>query len=142
MTRIDSRKYAREAYEAGVRYFGGCCGFEPHHIREIAEEVQRGEKILKRENGLSLTFHFFLFMKIYNHCFTHIYFVHIHYFFSAVFKSKYLDPLEKSLYCCTGSNFQCCLGPFSISLNSIHPDEFLVKQQSKPCSFSMLEMPC
>ena len=24
----------------GVRYIGGCCGFEPYHIRAIAEEVR------------------------------------------------------------------------------------------------------
>jgi len=23
----------------GVRYIGGCCGFEPYHIRAIAEEL-------------------------------------------------------------------------------------------------------
>ncbi len=39
MTRFDCRRFAREAYDAGVRYFGGCCGFEPYHIREVAEEV-------------------------------------------------------------------------------------------------------
>ena len=39
LTRWDVRRYTREAYNLGVRYFGGCCGFEPHHIREIAEEV-------------------------------------------------------------------------------------------------------
>ena len=39
LTRFDCRRYAREAYELGVRYIGGCCGFEPHHIREAAEEV-------------------------------------------------------------------------------------------------------
>ncbi len=39
LTRWDCRRYAREAYEAGVRYFGGCCGFEPYHMREVAEEV-------------------------------------------------------------------------------------------------------
>ena len=32
-------KYARRAYDMGVRYIGGCCGFEPYHIRAIAEEV-------------------------------------------------------------------------------------------------------
>ena len=32
-------KYARQAYDLGVRYIGGCCGFEPYHIRAIAEEV-------------------------------------------------------------------------------------------------------
>ncbi|XP_059193273.1 betaine--homocysteine S-methyltransferase 1-like [Centropristis striata] len=39
MTRWDIHKYAREAYNAGIRYIGGCCGFEPYHIRAIAEEV-------------------------------------------------------------------------------------------------------
>ena len=32
-------KYAREAYDLGVRYIGGCCGFEPYHIRAVAEEL-------------------------------------------------------------------------------------------------------
>uniref|UniRef100_A0A6I8NPA9 Betaine--homocysteine S-methyltransferase n=1 Tax=Ornithorhynchus anatinus TaxID=9258 RepID=A0A6I8NPA9_ORNAN len=38
-TRWDIQKYAREAYELGVRYIGGCCGFEPYHVRAIAEEL-------------------------------------------------------------------------------------------------------
>ena len=38
-TRWDIQKYARDAYELGVRYIGGCCGFEPYHIRAIAEEL-------------------------------------------------------------------------------------------------------
>merc|ERR1719466_93533 len=38
-TRWDMHRYAREAYEVGVRYIGGCCGFEPYHIRAIAEEL-------------------------------------------------------------------------------------------------------
>ncbi|XP_054344232.1 S-methylmethionine--homocysteine S-methyltransferase BHMT2 isoform X3 [Pongo pygmaeus] len=38
-TRWDIQKYAREAYNLGVRYIGGCCGFEPYHIRAIAEEL-------------------------------------------------------------------------------------------------------
>ena len=33
-------RYAREAWELGVRYIGGCCGFEPYHIRAMAEELQ------------------------------------------------------------------------------------------------------
>jgi len=43
-TRWDVHRYAREAYELGVRYIGGCCGFEPYHIRAVAEElaVERG----------------------------------------------------------------------------------------------------
>lgn len=38
-TRFEIQKYAREAYEAGIRYIGGCCGFEPYHIRAISEEL-------------------------------------------------------------------------------------------------------
>lgn len=39
MTRMEVRKFARAAWDLGVRYIGGCCGFEPHHIRAIAQEV-------------------------------------------------------------------------------------------------------
>ncbi|XP_049625039.1 betaine--homocysteine S-methyltransferase 1 [Suncus etruscus] len=38
-TRWDIQKYARDAYNLGVRFIGGCCGFEPYHIRAIAEEL-------------------------------------------------------------------------------------------------------
>lgn len=38
-TRWDMHKYAREAYDLGVRYIGGCCGFEAYHIRAVAEEL-------------------------------------------------------------------------------------------------------
>lgn len=38
-TRWEIQKYARQAYELGIRYIGGCCGFEPYHIRAIAEEL-------------------------------------------------------------------------------------------------------
>ena len=46
-TRWEMHKYAREAYELGVRYIGGCCGVEPHHVRAISEELQkeRGGKV-------------------------------------------------------------------------------------------------
>ncbi|XP_006814179.1 betaine--homocysteine S-methyltransferase 1-like [Saccoglossus kowalevskii] len=39
ITRAEAHKFAREAYELGIRYIGGCCGFEPYHIRAIAEEL-------------------------------------------------------------------------------------------------------
>eukprot|EP00092_Neocalanus_flemingeri_P007860 GFUD01008486.1.p1 GENE.GFUD01008486.1~~GFUD01008486.1.p1 ORF type:complete len:377 (+),score=101.44 GFUD01008486.1:169-1299(+) len=39
LTRWEVRRWARAAYEVGVRYIGGCCGFEPYHIRAIAEEL-------------------------------------------------------------------------------------------------------
>eukprot|EP01084_Bolivina_argentea_P119202 211369_1 len=38
-TRWDMHKYARMAHELGVKYIGGCCGFEPYHIRAVAEEL-------------------------------------------------------------------------------------------------------
>ena len=47
LTRWDMHRYAREAWELGVRYIGGCCGFEAYHIRAVSEELagERGEKI-------------------------------------------------------------------------------------------------
>ncbi|XP_035999813.1 betaine--homocysteine S-methyltransferase 1 [Fundulus heteroclitus] len=39
LTRWDMHQYAREAYNAGIRFIGGCCGFEPYHIRAVAEEL-------------------------------------------------------------------------------------------------------
>merc|ERR1719373_1185648 len=38
-TRFDMHKFAREAYDLGIRYIGGCCGFLPYHIRAVAEEL-------------------------------------------------------------------------------------------------------
>lgn len=38
-TRWDMHRYAREAYKLGVRFIGGCCGFESYHIRAVCEEV-------------------------------------------------------------------------------------------------------
>jgi len=45
-TRWDMHRFAREANDLGVRYIGGCCGFEPYHIRAVAEELaaERGGK--------------------------------------------------------------------------------------------------
>lgn len=45
MTRWDAHKFARDAYNAGIRYIGGCCGIEPYHIRAVAEEVNQLEMI-------------------------------------------------------------------------------------------------
>jgi len=46
-TRWDMHRYAREAWELGVRYIGGCCGFEAYHIRAVSEELvkERGGKL-------------------------------------------------------------------------------------------------
>ena len=38
-TRVDMATFAREAYDAGVRFIGGCCGTQPHHIRAMSEEL-------------------------------------------------------------------------------------------------------
>lgn len=45
-TRWEMQKFARESYELGIRYIGGCCGFEPYHIRAVAEELseERGRR--------------------------------------------------------------------------------------------------
>lgn len=40
-TRWDMHRYAREAYNLGVRFIGGCCGFEAYHIRAVAEELAK-----------------------------------------------------------------------------------------------------
>eukprot|EP00116_Pleurobrachia_bachei_P005066 sb/3465328/ len=39
MTRFDMARYAREAWDAGIRFIGGCCGYEPYHIRAVSEEL-------------------------------------------------------------------------------------------------------
>ena len=45
LTRWEVQTFARQAYEMGVRYIGGCCGFEPYHIRAIAEEVHHSRHL-------------------------------------------------------------------------------------------------
>ncbi|XP_062398246.1 betaine--homocysteine S-methyltransferase 1-like [Sardina pilchardus] len=46
VNRWDVHRYAREAYAAGIRYIGGCCGFEAYHIRALAEELAPERGIL------------------------------------------------------------------------------------------------
>ncbi|TRY65178.1 hypothetical protein DNTS_009418 [Danionella cerebrum] len=46
LTRWEMQQYAREAYDAGIRVIGGCCGFEPYHIRAIAEELSQERGVL------------------------------------------------------------------------------------------------
>lgn len=61
-TRWEMARFAREAYDLGVRYIGGCCGFQAYHIRacsdELSEERGRrpagGEKWLKNAGGLAM----------------------------------------------------------------------------------------
>ncbi|GFY62608.1 betaine--homocysteine S-methyltransferase 1 [Trichonephila inaurata madagascariensis] len=53
-TRWDMQRYAREAYELGVRYIGGCCGVESYHIRAVSEELakERNKKPLSSESTI------------------------------------------------------------------------------------------
>ena len=61
-TRWEMHRYAREAYDIGIRFIGGCCGFEPYHVRALAEELspERGclpagsEKHLSWGEGLRM----------------------------------------------------------------------------------------
>ena len=39
--RYEIADFARDAYEAGIRYMGVCCGAGPHHIRSMAEALGR-----------------------------------------------------------------------------------------------------
>ncbi|CAG0897675.1 unnamed protein product [Darwinula stevensoni] len=50
-TRWDFHKFARQAYDLGVRYIGGCCGTQHHHLRAVAEELakERGKTPLSSE---------------------------------------------------------------------------------------------
>jgi hypothetical protein len=41
LTRWEMQKYARDAYDMGIRYIGGCCGFEAYHIRAVSEELSK-----------------------------------------------------------------------------------------------------
>jgi len=47
LTRWEMQTFARDAYNMGIRYIGGCCGFEPYHTRAVAEELapERGNKL-------------------------------------------------------------------------------------------------
>jgi len=54
MTRWEIQKFARQAWDLGIRYIGGCCGFEAYHVRAMVEELEeeRGGKV-----GISSTKH-------------------------------------------------------------------------------------
>merc|ERR1711879_708048 len=40
LTRWEMQRFAREAWDMGVRFIGDCCGFEPYHIRAMVEELE------------------------------------------------------------------------------------------------------
>jgi len=39
ISRWEAHLFAREAYEEGIRYIGGCCFFRSYHIRAMSEEL-------------------------------------------------------------------------------------------------------
>merc|ERR1719244_407210 len=45
ITRFDADRYAREALKLGINYIGGCCGFQPYHIRAISEVIKKGKSL-------------------------------------------------------------------------------------------------
>jgi len=53
ITRIEAARYARAAYDMGIRYIGGCCGFEPYHIRAMAEELMSERGFLPEASNKS-----------------------------------------------------------------------------------------
>jgi betaine-homocysteine S-methyltransferase len=40
LTRWEMQRFAREAHEMGIRFIGGCCGFEAYHVRAMVEELE------------------------------------------------------------------------------------------------------
>merc|ERR1712080_98051 len=53
VTRFEAKQWAREAYQLGVRYIGGCCGFEPYLARAIGEELAVERKCLPHSSRKS-----------------------------------------------------------------------------------------
>lgn len=51
VTRWEMHRYARDAYDLGVRYIGGCCKVQSYHIRAVAEELakERGKLPISHE---------------------------------------------------------------------------------------------
>jgi len=45
-TRFEMQDFTRRAWDMGIRYIGGCCGFQTYHIRAMAEELtpERGHR--------------------------------------------------------------------------------------------------
>lgn len=45
-TRYEMQSFTRQAWDMGIRYIGGCCGYQTYHIRAMAEELtpERGHR--------------------------------------------------------------------------------------------------
>lgn len=53
LSRTEAHDYARRAFDLGINYIGGCCGFEPYHIRSIAQELQSERGIVPPVNDMA-----------------------------------------------------------------------------------------
>ncbi|MGD2269659.1 MAG: homocysteine S-methyltransferase family protein [Desulfobacterales bacterium] len=51
--RYEMALFAKDAYEAGIRFIGACCGAGPHHIRAIAETLGRTPEASKYSPDMS-----------------------------------------------------------------------------------------
>ena len=52
-TRSEIFDFGREAFDAGIRYLGVCCGAGPHHIRALAESLGRHPPASRYSKDLS-----------------------------------------------------------------------------------------
>ena len=53
LSRDEITRYAQEAKRIGVRYFGLCCGAQPHHLRSLAEALGRKPEASKYSPDMS-----------------------------------------------------------------------------------------
>ena len=51
--RYEMALFASQAYEAGIRFIGACCGAGPHHIRSISEALLRTPEASKYSPDMS-----------------------------------------------------------------------------------------
>ncbi len=51
--RYEMGSFAKDCYDIGIRYIGGCCGTGPHHIRSMAEALGRHPEASKYSADMS-----------------------------------------------------------------------------------------
>ena len=55
-TRYEISNFTKEAFNAGVRYFGVCCGAAPYHIRAMADALKKKSAANKYNEDMSQHF--------------------------------------------------------------------------------------
>ena len=53
LSRDEIARFAQEAKKIGVRYFGLCCGAQPHHLSSLAEALGRKPEASKYSPDMS-----------------------------------------------------------------------------------------